>query len=78
MTIQNKVDLSSTNYTDDNFSCFLVINFDETPARSVNPYDIDAIQELNVEPPASVVGNDKTGCTIKCLHLLYKPTKVIH
>ena len=45
---------------------FLVINFDETPARSVNPYDIDAIQEMSGNPLASVVRNCKTGLIIKC------------
>ena len=33
--IQNKINLSNTTYTDNNFSRFLVINFYETPARSV-------------------------------------------
>ena len=34
--IKNRIDLSSPNYTDNNFSGFLVINVYETPARSVN------------------------------------------
>ena len=55
--IQNKIDLSSTIYTDNNFSQFLLINFDETPARSVNPYIIDDIQALSGEPPASSDSN---------------------
>ena len=44
--IQNKINLSSTNYTDNNFSRFLVINFDETPARSINPYDIMKVNKI--------------------------------
>ena len=48
-------------------SPFLVINFDEFIARSVNPYGIiDAIQELNGKHPAPVVGNGRTGYIIKC------------
>ena len=39
--IKNRIDLSSPNYTDNNFSGFLVINVYETLARSVNSYDIE-------------------------------------
>ena len=69
----------STNNTDNNFSCFFVVNIDQTPARSVSPYDIiNVIQELSGKPGALVIGNGETGLAIKCTLHLYRLTKFIH